>query len=138
MRRLRAWFRRKVTWIPRPVKKILILIIGGTILLIGIVMMIAPGPAFIVIPLGLAVLAIEFAFARRWLKQLKKTALAAKDRIQGNNKAKLNATGKTTEGSSDPGSADNMARGSAAASAASGCNPHSGGNPSGLPGAPRT
>ena len=36
---------------------------------IGIVLVVLPGPAFIVIPLGLAILAVEFAWARRWLRK---------------------------------------------------------------------
>lgn len=42
-------------------------VIGSTVLLIGIGMIIGPGPATIVIPLGLAILATEFVWARRWL-----------------------------------------------------------------------
>jgi hypothetical protein len=41
---------------------------GGTILAIGITLIVLPGPAFIVIPAGLAILAIEFAWARRWMR----------------------------------------------------------------------
>jgi putative transmembrane protein PGPGW len=48
-------------------KRILIMILGGTVLAIGIAMVVLPGPAFIIIPAGLSILAIEFAWARRWL-----------------------------------------------------------------------
>ncbi len=44
---------------------------GLTVLLVGIAMIVLPGPAFIVIPVGLGILGIEFAWARRWLKTLK-------------------------------------------------------------------
>ena len=50
-------------------KKILVLIIGGTVLLIGIILIFLPGPSFIVIPAGLAILAIEFTWARTLLKR---------------------------------------------------------------------
>jgi hypothetical protein len=40
---------------------------GMTVLSIGIAMIISPGPAVVAIPVGLAILAIEFAWARRWL-----------------------------------------------------------------------
>jgi uncharacterized protein (TIGR02611 family) len=46
----------------------MIFVVGGTVLAIGIAMILLPGPAFIVIPAGLAILAIEFAWARRWLR----------------------------------------------------------------------
>jgi hypothetical protein len=43
--------------------------VGGTVVLLGVAMIVLPGPAFIVIPLGLAILATEFLWARRWLKR---------------------------------------------------------------------
>lgn len=52
--------------------KLKVLIRGGIVLLIGIVMIITPGPAFIVIPLGLMILAKEFHWARRMLNRLKR------------------------------------------------------------------
>ena len=53
----------------RRVKKLIVLVIGGTVLLIGLAMAILPGPAFIVIPAGLAILGLEFAWARRLLRK---------------------------------------------------------------------
>lgn len=53
------------------VKRIIIGVIGTTILLIGLALIVLPGPAFIVIPIGLAVLATEFAWAKRLLKRVK-------------------------------------------------------------------
>jgi hypothetical protein len=47
--------------------------IGGTVVLIGVAMILLPGPALIVIPAGLAILGLEFAFARRWLRRLRAT-----------------------------------------------------------------
>jgi hypothetical protein len=44
-----------------------IALVGGTVVAIGIVMIVLPGPAIVVIPAGLAILGIEFACARRWL-----------------------------------------------------------------------
>jgi hypothetical protein len=35
-------------------------------------MIVAPGPAIVVIPMGLAILGIEFAWARLWLRKLRK------------------------------------------------------------------
>jgi len=53
------------------VKRILIGVAGVTVLVIGIALLVLPGPAFLVIPAGLAILAIEFAWARRWLTSAK-------------------------------------------------------------------
>ena len=49
----------------KQIKRISIGIIGSTIFIIGLVMIILPGPAFIVIPLGLSILATEFLWARK-------------------------------------------------------------------------
>ncbi len=64
--------------------KVVIALIGGTITLIGIAMIVLPGPAFIVLPAGLAILAIEFAWARRWLKKVKQMAQEAVDKMHHN------------------------------------------------------
>jgi tellurite resistance protein TerC len=55
-------------------KRIVIGIVGGTVLLIGVAMIVLPGPALVVIPAGLAILGIEFAWARSWLKKAKAKA----------------------------------------------------------------
>lgn len=46
---------------------------GMGVLFVGIAMLVLPGPAFVVIPIGLAILATEFAWARRWLNILKES-----------------------------------------------------------------
>jgi len=46
-------------------------IVGGTVLAIGVALLVLPGPAFVVIPLGLAILGLEFAWARAWLRKVK-------------------------------------------------------------------
>lgn len=52
-------------------KRLIVIIVGFTLLLIGIAMIVLPGPAFIVIPLGLAILASEFVWARGLLNKIK-------------------------------------------------------------------
>jgi tellurite resistance protein TerC len=52
-------------------RKLFIAIIGGTVLLIGVALIVLPGPAFIVIPIGLAILATEFAWARSMVNRAK-------------------------------------------------------------------
>jgi hypothetical protein len=79
--RLRARLRRAITY--RWARRIVVAMIGGTILLIGIAMVILPGPAIIVVPLGLGVLGFEFAFARRWLRKLRATATDVVNRVRG-------------------------------------------------------
>jgi len=54
---------------PPLMRRVVVCVIGGTILLIGIALIFLPGPAFLVIPLGLAILATEFAWARHTLRK---------------------------------------------------------------------
>jgi tellurite resistance protein TerC len=56
------------------VKRVIVSVLGGTVLLIGIALLVLPGPAFIVIPVGLAILATEYAWARRWLRKARRIA----------------------------------------------------------------
>lgn len=49
--------------------KLVVAVLGGSVVLLGIAMLVLPGPAILVIPLGLAILATEFLWARRWLKR---------------------------------------------------------------------
>ncbi len=50
-------------------KKIVVGVIGTTVLQFGIALIVLPGPAVLVIPLGLAILASEFAWARRVIRR---------------------------------------------------------------------
>jgi uncharacterized protein (TIGR02611 family) len=62
------------------IRKVVIAIIGISVLLIGAAMIFLPGPAIIVIPAGLAILATEFRWARSLLRKLKeKTGWTRKD-----------------------------------------------------------
>jgi tellurite resistance protein TerC len=56
------------------VRRVIVSVIGATVLLIGVALLVLPGPAFIVIPLGLAIFATEYAWARRWLKKARQIA----------------------------------------------------------------
>ncbi len=53
------------------IRKIVIAAAGFTVLLAGLAMTLLPGPAFIVIPLGLGILATEFIWAKRLLTRVK-------------------------------------------------------------------
>ena len=60
---------RPVTY--RWARRIAVALVGGTVLLIGIALIVLPGPALVVIPVGLAILGLEFAWARAWLRKVK-------------------------------------------------------------------
>jgi tellurite resistance protein TerC len=63
--------RRKVPVTYRWARRIAVAVVGGTVLLVGMALIVLPGPAFVVIPLGLAILGLEFAWARVWLRKVK-------------------------------------------------------------------
>jgi uncharacterized protein (TIGR02611 family) len=52
-------------------KKLIIIVVGFTVLLMGIAMIVLPGPAVLFIPLGLGILASELIWARRILNKIK-------------------------------------------------------------------
>ncbi len=67
-------------------KRLIKVVIGFTILIIGIAMIALPGPATVVIPVGLAILATEFIWAKKLLKRFKDGANNIKNSILNNNK----------------------------------------------------
>jgi uncharacterized protein (TIGR02611 family) len=57
-------------------RKVAVLIVGTAVLVIGVALVVLPGPSFLVIPAGLAILATEFDWARRLLRYAKDRAAA--------------------------------------------------------------
>ena len=55
----------------KQITKLVIFLIGISVLLIGCVLFFTPGPAIVVIPIGLAILATEFIWAKKLLKKFK-------------------------------------------------------------------
>jgi hypothetical protein len=65
-------------------RKIVIAVIGGTIILLGVLGWLIPVvPGFILIPIGLAVLATEFIWARRLLHRVKRGACGLGQVLRG-------------------------------------------------------
>jgi len=79
----------------RTARRIAVVAVGSTVVLLGIVMLVTPGPGLVVIPVGLAILGIEFAWARLWLRKVRESisnqaainhasrAQRHRDRVQG-------------------------------------------------------
>lgn len=65
--------RRAVHVTYKAARRIVIGVVGATVLLIGVLMIVTPGPAIVVIPVGLAILGIEFTWARTWLRRLRES-----------------------------------------------------------------
>ena len=59
------------SWLLRNGRKAVVAVVGVTVLSIGVAMIVLPGPAMLVIPLGLGILALEFAWAERMLRRAK-------------------------------------------------------------------
>lgn len=69
----------------REARKLVIFVVGASVIVVGAVMLVVPGPGTVVIPAGLAILATEFIWARRLLKRVKKAATDAVNSITGAN-----------------------------------------------------
>ena len=63
------------------VRRVFLIIAGFTLLLIGIVMLVTPGPGMVVILLGLGLLAAEFVWARRLMERIKEQGGRLVDRF---------------------------------------------------------
>lgn len=55
-------------------RRLVVIVVGFTVLLLGLALIVLPGPAVVVIPIGLAILATEFVWARRLLNRMKTEA----------------------------------------------------------------
>jgi len=62
----------------RVAKRIVVAVVGGTVTLIGIALIVLPGPAFLIIPIGLSILATEFVWAKRFLEKARQMAARLK------------------------------------------------------------
>ncbi len=67
----------------RQARRAIIAVIGFTAVALGVVMMVTPGPGWLVIFLGLSVLAVEFVWARRLLRRLKRKGVQVRRAIFG-------------------------------------------------------
>ena len=58
-------------------RKLVVLTLGGTIVALGLALLVLPGPGLLVVGIGVALLATEFVWARRLLARLRSRARAA-------------------------------------------------------------
>ena len=78
--------------LPRPLRKLIVGVIGSTIFLIGVAMIVLPGPAVVVIPVGLGILATEFAWARRTIRRARVMIARARGRESAKERAAASAS----------------------------------------------
>ena len=65
----------------RQLKRLMVAIVGFTLLLFGVVMLVTPGPGWLMIGIALSVLAIEFAWAKTLLDKIRERGTNLKDAI---------------------------------------------------------
>ena len=87
-------------FVARNGKRIGIAVAGGLLVVVGIALLVLPGPGWLVIFLGLGILATEFVWAERLLNKAKEKAQQAKDKVL-QKKARRTAR-KADRTSSDP------------------------------------
>jgi len=59
----------KVNLVNKHIKYGLVNIVGGFLTLVGAIFIVLPGPAFLFLPIGLAILSLEHAWAKVWLRR---------------------------------------------------------------------
>lgn len=89
LNRQRRWHDHRVVFplkvvarfLARNGKRIGIAAVGGFLVIAGIALLVLPGPGWLVIFLGLGILATEFVWAERLLNKAKEKAQQAKDKV---------------------------------------------------------
>ena len=100
----------KVEEVPH-IKRIVVTVIGGTVLVFGVFLFFTPGTAILVIPVGLAIMGTENAWARRSLRKARllgrkalsqtQKIISLSDKERENLEAASPATGRARQTSSD-------------------------------------
>ena len=67
-------------FIGRSAKRVAVAVVGGALVVLGLAMLVLPGPALVVIPIGLAMLSLQFAWAESMLESALDRADAAKQK----------------------------------------------------------
>lgn len=80
----------------RQAKRLVKIVMGFTVLLIGLIMLITPGPGIVAILFGLAILGTEFVWAKKLMKRFEKEANNVKNSFVKNylNKTNCNHNNK--------------------------------------------
>ena len=65
----------------RTARRIVIAVIGATLTAIGVVLLVLPGPGFLVIAAGISVLASEFVWARSFLRNAREKVSRLRSRM---------------------------------------------------------
>ncbi len=71
----------------RQARRLVVLLVGVSVLLFGVALIFLPGPAIVVIPAGLAILSLEFAWARAFLLRIRREISARNRQLRMNRSA---------------------------------------------------
>jgi tellurite resistance protein TerC len=71
-----------VRWIGRTGLRVLVTVVGFTLIAVGLVLLVLPGPGILVIIAGFAVLATQYAWARTALEATKRRASRTAKRLR--------------------------------------------------------
>jgi uncharacterized protein (TIGR02611 family) len=63
------WIKKILAKLPFPVRWVLTMVVGVVLLILGLIMMVTPGPGLLFIFFGLSILALELEWARELNKQ---------------------------------------------------------------------
>lgn len=93
--KLQAWLHGAM---PYPwARRLVVSVIGGTIVLVGVALIFLPGPALLVIPVGLGILGLEFAWARSLLKRARDGAEDFVNDVRGRPRNQAPVTGQPSQ-----------------------------------------
>lgn len=76
-------------WSLKKLKRLIVAVIGITVLVIGIAMLVLPAPAMVVIPVALGILATEFTWPRRLLHSVRERILRSATNCKHNNQTTI-------------------------------------------------
>lgn len=69
--------------LPHPLRWLVAATVGGTLVVVGLVLMVLPGPGIPILLLGLLILATEFAWAESLLRRTRAGVRAASAKVRG-------------------------------------------------------
>ena len=95
----------------RVARKAIIAVLGTTVLAVGVALIVLPGPAIVLIPLGLTILATEFLWARRLLNRVKQGTTQARERHGHEKGGRPTAPRPRTEGERETSAANGSTAG---------------------------
>lgn len=98
-----------IQWTLKQARRLIVAVIGGTVLIAGLIMTVTPGPALLVIPLGLGILATEFIWARSLLHRVKYHISNTADKVRNrkNTDSPLDPAGSPPPAADAPNPLDN-------------------------------